>query len=74
MKVTESYPLRFPIGWKRTSSLKNSRFGRDKPPSIYESITVDNTQSPIDTHHPVDDAMGNAEALLEFRKLGLKNL
>ena len=24
------------------------------------------------THHPVDDAKGNAEALLEFKKLGLK--
>lgn len=24
------------------------------------------------THNPVDDAMGNAEALLEFRKMGLK--
>jgi hypothetical protein len=25
------------------------------------------------THNPVDDAMGNAEALLAFEKLGLKN-
>jgi DNA polymerase III epsilon subunit-like protein len=24
------------------------------------------------THHPVDDALGNAEALLEMKKLGLK--
>ena len=24
------------------------------------------------THHPVDDARGNAEALLEFKKMGLK--
>jgi hypothetical protein len=24
------------------------------------------------THHPVDDALGNAEALLEIRELGLK--
>jgi hypothetical protein len=24
------------------------------------------------THHPVDDAMGNAEALLEMKRLGLK--
>jgi hypothetical protein len=26
----------------------------------------------IHSHHPVDDAKGNAEALLEFKKLGLK--
>ena len=26
------------------------------------------------THHPVDDARGNAEALLKFRELGLKDL
>jgi hypothetical protein len=24
------------------------------------------------THHPVDDSMGNAEALIEFQKMGLK--
>ena len=24
------------------------------------------------THHPVDDAKGNAEALLSFKKLGLR--
>jgi len=24
------------------------------------------------THHPVDDAKGNAEALLEMKKMGLK--
>ena len=24
------------------------------------------------THHPVDDALGNAEALLEMKKMGLK--
>jgi len=24
------------------------------------------------THNPVDDAMGNAEALLEMQKMGLK--
>ncbi|HQP02825.1 MAG TPA: exonuclease, partial [Bacteroidia bacterium] len=24
------------------------------------------------THHPVDDAKGNAEALLQFRKMGLR--
>jgi hypothetical protein len=24
------------------------------------------------THNPVDDAMGNAEAILEFQKMGLK--
>jgi hypothetical protein len=24
------------------------------------------------THHPVDDAKGNAEALIEMKKMGLK--
>jgi len=46
--------------------------------SLYKGLVKDTFQSfkhlrrTAHTHHPVDDAKGNAEALLEMQKMGLK--
>jgi hypothetical protein len=46
--------------------------------SLYKGLVKDTYQnfkhlrSTPHTHHPVDDAIGNAEALLEMKKMGLK--
>jgi hypothetical protein len=46
--------------------------------SLYKGLVRDTRQSfkhlrrTAHTHHPVDDARGNAEALLEMRRMGLK--
>jgi len=46
--------------------------------SLYKGLVRDTFQNfkhlrkTAHTHHPVDDAMGNAEALLEMKRLGLK--
>lgn len=46
--------------------------------SLYKGLVKDTFQNfkhlrkTIHTHHPVDDAKGNAEALLEMQKMGLK--
>jgi len=46
--------------------------------SLYKGLVGDTFQSfkhlrkTAHTHHPVDDAMGNAEALLEMKRMGLK--
>jgi len=40
------------------------------PVTAVSSVAV--KEGVVHTHHPVDDAKGNAEALLEMRKMGLK--
>jgi hypothetical protein len=46
--------------------------------SLYKGLVRDTVQSfkhlrrTAHTHHPVDDARGNAEALLEMKRMGLK--
>jgi hypothetical protein len=46
--------------------------------SLYKGLVQDSFQNfkhlrkTVHTHNPVDDAMGNAEALLEMKKMGLK--
>jgi hypothetical protein len=46
--------------------------------SLYKGMVKDTFQTlkhlrkTLHTHNPVDDAMGNAEALLEMKRLGLK--
>jgi hypothetical protein len=46
--------------------------------SLYKGLVKDTFQSfkhlrrTAHTHHPVDDAKGNAEALIEMKRMGLK--
>ena len=46
--------------------------------SLYKGLVKDTFKSfkglrqTPHTHHPVDDAMGNAEALLQMKEMGLK--
>jgi hypothetical protein len=54
------------------------RYTGDNPGSLYKGLVRDTFQNfkhlrrTAHTHNPLDDALGNAEALLEMKKMGLK--